>query len=139
MTRPSWDRYFMDMAIMVATRATCPRAQVGCVLAVDHRAITTGYNGSVAGAPHCNEVGCLMVADHCVRTLHAEQNAIIQAAKIGVSVAGSTAYCTHLPCLLCAKMLINAGVIKVIYNVYYEDKHSLNFFEQAHVKVERVI
>lgn len=98
-SRPSWDEYFMGITLEVARRSTCNRAQVGAIIVRDKRILTTGYNGSPTGLPHCTEAGCLIVNGHCVRTLHAEQNAIIQAALHGVSTDGATIYVTHQPCL----------------------------------------
>jgi dCMP deaminase len=135
--RPSWDQYFMGIAFEVAKRSTCNRAQVGTIIVRDKRILTTGYNGSPAGLPHCTEVGCLIVGDHCVRTLHAEQNAIIQAALHGVSVAGGTIYVTHQPCLTCAKMIINAGITRVTYQGRYPDELAVGFLEQAGVELEQ--
>lgn len=131
--RPSWDDYFMEIAFTVAQRSTCDRAHVGAVLVRDRRILTTGYNGAPAELAHCDEVGHLMVDGHCVRTLHAEQNAIIQGALHGVSIQGSTAYVTHQPCLTCAKMLINAGVKRVVYAGNYPDENSRRFLEEAGV------
>jgi len=133
--RPSWDEYFMGIAFEVAKRSTCPRAQVGAIIVRDKRILTTGYNGAPSGLPHCTEVGCLMVGGHCVRTLHAEQNAIIQAALHGVSIAGSTLYVTHQPCLTCAKMIINAGIKRVVYGGRYPDDMAVSFLEQAGVEL----
>ena len=135
--RPSWDSYFMDIAFQVARRSTCPRASVGAVIVRDKRILTTGYNGSPRGLPHCTEVGCLMINDHCVRTLHAEQNAIIQGALHGVDVAHSILYVTHQPCLNCAKMIINAGIERVVYAGEYPDDIARSFLEQAHVELVR--
>ena len=126
----------MQITLQVARRSTCPRAAVGAVLVRDKRILTTGYNGAPRGLPHCTEVGCLMVNDHCVRTLHAEQNAIIQGALHGVDVAGSTLYVTHQPCLVCAKMIINAGVERVVYGGDYPDDIARGFLEQAGVNLE---
>jgi dCMP deaminase len=131
--RPSWDEYFMDIARQVAKRSTCPRAAVGSVIVKDRRILTTGYNGSPMGLPHCTEVGCLIVEGHCVRTLHAEQNAIIQAALHGVSVKESTIYVTHQPCLNCAKMIINAGIVRVVYGGDYPDDRARVFLSEAGV------
>jgi dCMP deaminase len=136
--RPTWDEYFLDIAFSVAERSTCDRAHVGAVLVRDKRILATGYNGSPAGLPHCDEVGHLMVDGHCVRTLHAEQNAIIQAALHGVSSEGATAYVTHQPCLTCAKMLINAGVKRVVYAGSYLDNYSRQFLAEAHVQLEHL-
>ncbi len=133
--RPSWDKYFMDIANEVAKRSTCERAQVGAVIVKEKRILTTGYNGSPRGLPHCYEVGCLMDNGHCVRTLHAEQNAIIQAALHGVITEGATIYVTHQPCFLCAKMIINAGLVRIVYDKEYPDDRSREFLEQAGVKL----
>jgi len=123
----------MQITFQVARRSTCPRAAVGAVLVRDKRLLTTGYNGAPAGLPHCGEIGCLMVNGHCVRTLHAEQNAIIQGALHGVDVSGSTLYVTHQPCLNCAKMVINAGVKRVVYAGDYPDEIARGFLEGAGV------
>lgn len=112
--RPSWDTYFLDVARLVSTRHTCPRASVGCVLVVDKQIVATGYNGSAPGMPHCDQEGCLIVGEHCVRTIHAEVNAIGQAARRGVSVEGGTAYVTHTPCINCLKALASAGIERVV-------------------------
>ena len=135
--RPSWDDYFMGITLQVAKRSTCDRARVGAIIVKDRRILTTGYNGAPAGLPHCDEVGHLMIAGHCVRTLHAEQNAIIQGALHGVSVAGSTLYVTHQPCLNCAKMIINAGIERVVYAGHYPDENALAFLNQAGVELVR--
>ncbi len=134
--RPSWDEYFMGIAFEVAKRSTCDRAHVGAIIVKDKRILTTGYNGSPTGLPHCDDVGHLMVDGHCVRTLHAEQNAIIQAARYGISVLGSTIYVTHQPCLTCAKMIINAGIVRVVYAGEYPDPYAVDFLRQAKVKLE---
>jgi dCMP deaminase len=136
--RPTWDEYFLDIAFSVAERSTCDRAHVGAVLVRDKRILATGYNGSPAGLPHCDEVGHLIVDGHCVRTLHAEQNAIIQSALHGISSEGATAYVTHQPCLTCAKMLINAGVRRVVFAGNYPDENSVQFLAQANVALERL-
>lgn len=138
MTRPTWDNYFISIARMVAQRSTCDRAQIGCVLARDNRILTTGYNGSVSGLDHCDEVGHMMVDGHCVRTLHAEQNAIIQAAMDGIAVRGATAYVTHFPCILCAKMLINVGVWRVVYLHDYVNGRGDEFFKWARIQIEQL-
>jgi dCMP deaminase len=121
----------MQITFQVAKRSTCPRAAVGAVIVRDKRILTTGYNGSPAGLAHCTEVGCLMVNSHCVRALHAEQNAIIQGALHGVDVSHSTIYVTHQPCLVCAKMVINAGIERVVYAGQYPDKIARGFLEEA--------
>ena len=133
--RPSWNKYFMNIAHEVAKRSTCERAQVGAVIVRDKRILTTGYNGSPRGLPHCSEVGCLMDNGHCVRTLHAEQNAIIQAALHGVITEGAIIYVTHQPCFNCAKTIINAGISEIVYGKEYRDDRSLDFLNQAGVKI----
>jgi dCMP deaminase len=133
--RPPWDEYFMQITFEVAKRSTCPRAAVGAVIVREKRILTTGYNGSPMGLPHCTEAGCLMVNDHCVRTLHAEQNAIIQGALHGVDVSGSTIYVTHQPCLVCAKMAINAGIKRIVYAGQYPDKIARGFLDEAGVEL----
>jgi len=113
--------YFMALAEMTAKRGTCDRALVGAIIIKNNRIIATGYNGSPEGTPHCDEVGHLIKNNHCVRTVHAEQNAIIQAAKMGISIDGANIYITHKPCHHCCKMLINAGIKKVYYRNDYDD------------------
>ena len=125
----------MNLAIQAATRSTCPRKHVGAVIVRDRTLLSTGYNGSIRGAPHCTEAGCLMVDGHCVRTLHAEQNAIIQGALHGVNVSDSTIYVTHQPCLVCAKMIVNAGIERVVYAGHYPDEIARGFLESAGVEL----
>jgi len=136
-TRPSWDEYFVRITFEVAQRGTCDRAHVGAIIVKDKRILTTGYNGSPRGLAHCDEVGHLMIDGHCVRTLHAEQNAILQAALHGVSTAGSSLYVTHQPCLNCAKMIINAGIVRVVYAGSYPDENSQAFLAEAGVALQR--
>lgn len=131
--RPGWDEYFMQIARTVATRATCPRLSVGAVLVREHRILTTGYNGAPRGVAHCSEAGCLLVNDHCMRATHAEANAIVQGALHGVSLEGSTAYCTHQPCVNCSKLLISAGVAKIVYDVAYPDPIAAELLGEAGV------
>lgn len=135
--RPSWDEYFVQITFQVARRSTCPRAAVGAVIVRDKRILTTGYNGAPSGLPHCTEIGCLMVDGHCVRTLHAEQNAIIQAALHGVNVSGGTIYVTHQPCLICSKMIINAGIERVVFASEYPDPIAERFLKDAGVELEQ--
>lgn len=143
-SRPSWDSYFMQIAHLVATRATCPRRAVGAVIVRDRRILATGYNGAPSGVTHCPElgpthdwpVGCLRAA-HCIRALHAEQNCILQAAKVGTASAGSTIYVTCQPCNVCAKMIINAGIERVIYEGDYPDEFALELFREAGIAVQR--
>ena len=119
--RPGWDEYFMQIARTVATRATCPRASVGALLVRDHRILTTGYNGAPRHTSHCADAGCEIVNDHCVRAVHAEANAIVQGALHGVGVSGATAYCTHQPCVNCSKLLISAGIERIVFDRSYDD------------------
>lgn len=137
--RPGWDEYFIEMAKLAARRATCPRRRVGAVLARDNRVIATGYNGSVRGEPHCDDVGCLMVDGRCKRTLHAELNALLQCAVNGVSSAGSTIYTTDFPCIDCAKALAQAGVRAVVYLVDYPDPNSAAVLRGAGVELARAV
>jgi len=137
--RPDWDTYFMKIAHDVAARSTCDRAFVGAVLVRDKRILTTGFNGSPVSMPHCDEIGHLMVEGHCVRTIHAEANAIIQAALHGVSSKGATCYVTHFPCLVCAKMLINAGIVRIVYdNEYRIDENTQYFLKTSEVELTRL-
>jgi dCMP deaminase len=138
--RPDWDSYFMKIAYAVSERSTCDRAFVGSVLVLDKRILTTGFNGSPAGQPHCDEVGHLLIDEHCVRTLHAETNAIIQAALHGVSTRGCSCYVTHFPCLNCTKALINAGISRLIYHIAYRiDENALEFLRTANVEINNLI
>lgn len=142
--RPSWDAYFMQIAELVKTRATCPRRSVGAVIVKNRRILATGYNGAPKGLPHCPPGGpendwphgC-MRAGHCIRTLHAEQNALLQAAMLGIACEGATMYVTCQPCNGCAKMLINAGIMKVIYEGEYPDEFSKELFRLAQMDVLR--
>jgi dCMP deaminase len=126
--RVGWDEYFMNIARMVATRATCDRKHVGAVLVRDRTLLSTGYNGSIRGHQHCTEVGHMMEDGHCVRTVHAEANAIIQAAKNGVAIEGSDIYTTASPCWPCFKLIANAGVRRIVFGEFYRDER---IFEHA--------
>ena len=144
--RPTWDEYFMEIAGVVAKRATCDRGRSGCVVARDKQILVTGYVGAPVGLPHCDEVGHQIktitnedgtVSKHCVRTTHAEQNAICQAAKIGVSINGATLYCKMTPCSTCAKMIINAGIKRVVcQKKYHAGKETEEMFKMAGIKLE---
>lgn len=135
--RPSWDDYFMAIVKIVAARGTCNRLYASAVLVKDNRIISTGYNGSPPGLPHCDEVGHLMEEGHCVRTIHAEHNAILQAAvQGGTSTVGSTIYMKYSPCIHCTKYLIATGVKRVVFEKIYRNQKVLDMFEQAGVKVE---
>ena len=136
--RPTWDEYFMQIARDVATRATCRRRLVGAVVVLDKRILTTGYNGAPHGLPHCTEVGCKMQDGHCIRTLHAEQNAIVQGALNGVSLRGATLYVTCQPCNNCAKMIINAGIVRVVFDGDYPDEFAMELFSQAGTNLVRL-
>ncbi len=133
LARPGWDEYFMEVARTVATRATCPRASVGAVIVREHRILTTGYNGAPRGVAHCSEIGCEMVAGHCVRSTHAEANAVVQGALHGVGLDGATAYCTHQPCVNCAKLLISAGISRIVYEAAYTDAFAQALLAEAGV------
>ena len=113
--RPSWDEYFASLADLASTRATCDRKHVGAVLVRDNRVLATGYNGSVRGLPHCDDAGHTMEDGHCVRTVHAEVNAVLSAARHGVSTDGATLYVNTYPCWLCFKMVANAGITRIVY------------------------
>jgi dCMP deaminase len=117
--RKSWDQYFMDIAQQVSARSTCDRKHVGCVLVQDRRIISTGYNGSIPGQPHCDDVGHDMDNGHCVRTVHSEINAITQAAKAGIPTQGAHAFVNTYPCWDCFKVMLTAGITKIIYDADY--------------------
>lgn len=144
--RPSWDDYFLDLADAVSKRATCDRGRSGCVIVRDKRILVTGYVGSPIGFPHCDEVGHEIkkvieedgsVSEHCVRTVHAEQNAICQAAKLGVSINGATVYCRMTPCQTCAMLLINCGIKRVYCERKYQSgEESEIIFKKVGIKVE---
>ena len=120
--RVSWKNYFMNIAREVATRSTCDRKHVGAVVVRDKTILSTGYNGSIKGLPHCDEVGCEMIDGHCVRTTHAEANAIVQAAKNGIQINQSEIYVTASPCYDCFKLIANAGIKIIYYDEFYRDK-----------------
>ena len=121
-TRASWDEYFMNIAQAVATRSTCSRKHVGAVIVRDKVILSTGYNGSIRGLPHCDEVGHMLEDGHCVRTIHAEANAVIQAATHGTRIEGATLYVTASPCWNCFKMVANAGLERIVYGEFYRDE-----------------
>ena len=135
MNRVSWDRYFMNLALQAATRSTCPRKHVGAVIVRDKTILSTGYNGSIRGAPHCTDVGCLMENNHCVRTVHAEANALVQAARHGVLLDGSQIYVTASPCFNCFKLIANAGIRTVYYGEFYRDERVLQFARDAGIEM----
>jgi dCMP deaminase len=130
--RLTWEEYFMKLAYNVSQRGTCDRAYVGCVLVnEDNRIVSTGYNGSIKGNPHCDEVGHTMRDGHCIATIHAEMNALLYCAKEGISVNGCACYVTHFPCLNCTKSLIQAGIKKIYYaNAYRVDEYALELLKR---------
>ena len=136
--RPSWDEYFLKLAMLASERATCPRMHCGCVLVKDRYVLSTGYNGSLPGQDHCEDVGCLIVDDHCVRTNHAEMNAIAQAARHGVSIKGATAYVTNMPCTTCAKALLAAGIARVVVFSDYRGSMAEKFLKESSVPLVRL-
>lgn len=136
--RPTWDQYFLKLAMLASERATCPRMHCGCVLVRNKNVVATGYNGSIPGDDHCEDVGCLVVDNHCVRTNHAEMNALCQAAKLGNSVEGATAYVTNMPCTSCAKAVILAGIKRVVVFSDYHDTLATEFFAKAGVKIDKI-
>jgi dCMP deaminase len=146
MNRPTWEEYFMEITRLVAKRATCLRRQVGAVLVMDKRLLATGYNGAPSGLAHCLEVGCLREErqipsgerHELCRGLHAEQNVIIQAAFHGIRIQGSTLYCTNLPCAICTKMLINAGIKEIIYEGGYGDTLSREMLLEAGIPARQL-
>ena len=139
--RPEWKKYFMDIAKLVSRRSTCIRRQVGAILVKDKRVLTTGYNGAPAGLVHCEEIGCMRQKNNIpsgqrhelCRGLHAEQNAIIQAAYHGTSIAGAALYCTTLPCSICLKMLINAGITEIVCKEGYPDELTESLLKEADI------
>jgi len=145
-TRPSWDEYFLEMAGLVAKRVTCLRRSVGAVLVKDRRILATGYNGAPSGMPHCEDVGCLREKlkipsgerHELCYGLHAEQNVLIQAALHGISVKDSTLYVTNQPCLICAKMLINAGIKEIVVREGYPDAMALRFLKTARIRLRKI-
>ncbi|HRY34154.1 MAG TPA: cytidine/deoxycytidylate deaminase family protein [Bacteroidales bacterium] len=146
--RPTWDEYFMEVAHTIAKRATCDRGRSGCVIARDRQILVTGYVGSPVGLPHCDDVGHLMkkviheddrITMHCVRTVHAEQNAICQAAKLGVALDGATLYCRMTPCRTCAMLIINCGIKRVVCEFrYHAGQESEEMFKQADIELSYV-
>ena len=133
--RPSWDEYFMIMANHIATRSTCNRKHVGAVIVKDKMILSTGYNGSIRGAKHCTEIGCLIENGHCVRTIHAEANSIVQAAANGVSVKGATIYCTASPCFNCFKLIANAGIARICFGHFYSDDRIYDFANEVGIEL----
>ncbi|MBI5968953.1 MAG: cytidine/deoxycytidylate deaminase family protein [Deltaproteobacteria bacterium] len=145
MIRPTWEEYFMDITRLVAKRATCLRRQVGAILVMEKRILATGYNGAPSGLAHCLDIGCLRERDQVpsgerhelCRGLHAEQNAIIQAAFHGIRIQGATLYCTNLPCVICTKMIINAGIKEIIYDSGYADELAQQMLMEARIPIRQ--
>ncbi|MCX7921033.1 MAG: cytidine/deoxycytidylate deaminase family protein [Clostridia bacterium] len=143
--RPSWDEYFMGIVDLIKNRSTCIRRQVGALIVKDKRILATGYNGAPMGCRHCDEIGCLREElkipsgqrHELCRAIHAEQNAIVQAAYSGTSVEGGTLYVTHQPCVLCAKMAINAGIKKIVFRGEYPDSLATELLDEAGIEVVR--
>jgi dCMP deaminase len=143
MNRPSWEEYFMEIARLVARRSTCLRRQVGAVVVKEKHILATGYNGTPSGITHCSEVGCLRQRlgvpsgerHELCRGLHAEQNAIIQAAKHGTNIAESTLYTTHSPCIICSKMIINAGIRRIVYLEGYPDTLAEEMLDESGIEI----
>jgi dCMP deaminase len=145
MERPDWDQYFMEIAHVVKKRSTCLRRQVGAVLVREQQILTTGYNGAPRGLTHCGDMGCLREKlkipsgerHELCRGLHAEQNAVIQGALHGVNINKSTLYVTHQPCAVCAKILVNAGIERIVIDGAYPDKLAMEILDEAKIIVER--
>jgi dCMP deaminase len=133
--RVDWHTYFMNIARQAATRSTCDRKHVGAVIVRDKTILSTGYNGSIRGMPHCDDVGHLMESDHCVATVHAEANAIIQAAKNGVRIESAELYTTASPCWSCFKLIANAGIRRIYYGEFYRDTRSIEVARQLHIEL----
>jgi dCMP deaminase len=136
--RPNWDQYFLKLAMLASERSTCPRMHCGCVLVRDRFVLATGYNGSLPGQPHCKDVGCLVVENHCVRTNHAEINALVQAARHGINITGSTAYITNMSCTTCAKALIAAGIKRVVVFSDFHDTLATQFYTENKVEIVKL-
>ena len=133
--RVSWKDYFMNIAREVATRSTCDRKHVGAVIVREKTILSTGYNGSIRGLPHCDEVGHEMVNNHCVRTTHAEANSIVQAAKNGVSINESEIFVTASPCYNCFKLIANSGIKTIYYDEFYRDERIINYASEANIEL----
>ncbi|MFV0561225.1 MAG: ComE operon protein 2 [Enterococcus sp.] len=137
--RIPWDQYFMAQAVLLSLRSTCTRLEVGATLVKEKRIIAGGYNGSVSGDDHCIDQGCYVVDGHCLRTIHAEMNALLQCAKLGVPTEGAEIYVTHFPCLACTKALLQAGIKKIHYlHDYRNDEYALSLIQQVGSSVHKV-
>ena len=139
MQRISWDEYFMAQSHLLSLRSTCSRLSVGATIVKDKRIVSGGYNGSIKGDEHCIDVGCKVVEGHCVRTIHAEINAILQCSRFGVGTEGATIYVTHFPCLNCTKSIIQAGIKEICYaNDYRNNEYALELLEKSGIIVRKV-
>lgn len=139
MQRISWDEYFMAQSHLLSLRSTCSRLSVGATIVKDKRIVSGGYNGSIKGDEHCIDVGCKVVEGHCVRTIHAEINAILQCSKFGVGTEGATIYVTHFPCLNCTKSIIQAGIKEICYaNDYRNNEYARELLEKSDVIVRKI-
>jgi len=138
MARAKWPEYFMNIAKQVASRSTCDRKHVGAVIVKDKTILSTGYNGSIRGMPHCDEAGHMMENDHCVATIHAEANAVLQAAKNGVMIDGAEVYITASPCWICFKMLANTGLKKIYYGEFYRDDKIFDVAKKLGIDLIRI-
>ncbi len=136
--RLPWDKYFMSIAQVVASRSTCDRKHVGAVIVRDKTILSTGYNGSIRGLPHCDEVGHLMEGGHCVATIHAEANALVQAARNGVNISGATITITASPCWNCFKLIANAGIRAIHYGEFYRDDRIFEMAEKLQIELRQV-
>ncbi|MBF7115323.1 ComE operon protein 2 [Pediococcus pentosaceus] len=137
--RIDWDQYFMTQATLLSLRSTCTRLSVGAVIVRDRRVIAGGYNGSVSGDVHCIDEGCYLVEGHCVRTIHAEMNAVLQCAKFGVATDGAEVYVTDFPCLQCTKMLLQSGIIKINYlRNYHNDQYAVELLKRKNVEIKQI-
>ena len=134
--RVTWTTYFMNIAKEVSTRSTCDRKHVGAVIVRDKTILSTGYNGSIKGLKHCDEIGHEMVDGHCVRTTHAEANAIVQSAKNGVSINNSEIYVTASPCYNCFKLIANSGIKTIYYDEFYRDERIINYASEANIELK---
>jgi dCMP deaminase len=136
--RVSWDEYFMNIARVVSSRSTCDRKFVGAVIVRDKTILSTGYNGSIRGMPHCSEVGHMMEDNHCVATIHAESNAILQAAKNGVAIDGASIYVTASPCWSCFKQIANTGMRRIVYGEFYRDTRIFDVAKQLNIELHHL-
>ena len=136
--RASWDEYFMGIATVVASRSTCPRKYVGAVIVRNRTILSTGYNGSIRGMPHCSDVGHMMEDGHCVATIHAESNAILQAAKNGVRIDGATLYTTASPCWPCFKLIANSGCVRIVYGEFYRDRRIFDVAGRLNIELHHL-